>query len=83
MLIQITIVEINLNEKRKKGRPKKNFQIILNESNYTLTSDIHNIEAMINVDNANVTHDKEDKKRRGRKKKQVVEDEIKIKKNES
>lgn len=73
-------IEINLNEKRKKGRPKKNLQIILNESNYTLSSDITNMDNIMNANNNNITQEKDEKKRRGRKKKEVVEDEIKIKK---
>lgn len=62
-------IEINLNEKRKKGRPKKNLQITLNDSNYKLSTDINTIP------------EKEDeKKKRGRKKKEIIEDEVKIKK---
>lgn len=53
-------IEINLNEKRKKGRPKKNLQITLNDSNYKLSTDINTIP------------EKEDeKKKRGRKKKRL------------
>jgi hypothetical protein len=62
-------IEINLNEKRKKGRPKKNLQITLNDASYTLQSQV------------SVVPEKDDeKKKRGRKKKEVVEEEVKIKK---
>ena len=62
-------IEINLNEKRKKGRPKKNLQFTLNDASYTLQSQV------------SVVPEKDDeKKKRGRKKKEVVEEEVKIKK---
>lgn len=66
-------MEINLNEKRKKGRPKKNLQIIKTE--------IVNANTSIDTVNTNPTVGQEDeKKKRGRKKKEVVEEEVKIKK---
>lgn len=66
-------MEINLNEKRKKGRPKKNLQIIKTE--------VANANTSIDTVNTNPTVGQEDeKKKRGRKKKEVVEEEVKIKK---
>jgi hypothetical protein len=64
-------MEINLNEKRKKGRPKKNLQII--------KTDVAN--ATIETVNTNqIVGQEDEKKKRGRKKKEVVEEEVKIKK---
>jgi len=60
-------IEINLNEKRKKGRPKKNLQMTLNNTSYTLSQ-------------ATVQEKDDEKKKRGRKKKEVAEEEVKIKK---
>ena len=57
-------MEINLNEKRKKGRPKKNLQII--------KTDVANTNQIVGQE--------DEKKKRGRKKKEVVEEEVKIKK---
>lgn len=66
-------MEINLNEKRKKGRPKKNLQII--------KTDVANANATIETVNTNpIVGQEDEKKKRGRKKKEVVEEEVKIKK---
>ena len=66
-------MEINLNEKRKKGRPKKNLQII--------KTDVANANATIGTVNTNpIVGQEDEKKKRGRKKKEVAEEEVKIKK---
>jgi hypothetical protein len=61
-------MEINLNEKRKKGRPRKE------NANY------NPLEIVLNNPSTNVVEKEDEKKKRGRKKKEVVEEEIKIKK---
>ena len=64
-------MEINLNEKRKKGRPKKNLQIIKTDvANTTVET----------VSTNPIVGQEDEKKKRGRKKKEVVEEEVKIKK---
>lgn len=67
-------MEINLNEKRKKGRPKKNLQII--------KTDFDNVNTTVETVNTTTqnTGQEDEKKKRGRKKKEVVEEEVKIKK---
>ena len=90
-------MEINLNEKRKKGRPKKNIHITLINSKDNISGQNVTVDRQDNSikeiskssksdnkdilqlnDNANVTV--EIKKKRGRKKKEVVEEEVKVKK---
>ena len=61
-------MEINLNEKRKKGRPRKENVIC------------KPLEIILHNSNSIVVEKEDEKKKRGRKKKEIVEEEIKIKK---